>query len=279
MISTGWVPAGLALGISVGSRHDDWLTVGQTRWGAGNAEVVGYTELVNDARHDARQQLEKDVAPARRGRRRGPADGHAGSRARVPDPGGPPRSHRGGDDRGHRHRPVRPVGQQHADHRWRSCRSTRSAARRPGSGWTLTGSFRLDWQYEQGEGNDDRPAERRAERYAEHRTDAAEGVPQDAMRPPRRAAPGTPGSHLHLGPVRQRVPAGPRGRVPAARPGAGQLDLPRRPAGRPLGQEPGTRRALPGHVPRPGAGDDPDGGRGGRAAARTASSASGWTWR
>jgi uncharacterized protein YbjQ (UPF0145 family) len=61
LIHAGWVPAGLALGISVGARHDDWLTVGQTRWGAGNAEVVGYTELVNDTRHDARQQLEKDV--------------------------------------------------------------------------------------------------------------------------------------------------------------------------------------------------------------------------
>jgi uncharacterized protein YbjQ (UPF0145 family) len=61
LIHAGWVPAGLALGISVGARHDDWLTVGQTRWGAGNAEVVGYTELVNDSRHDARQQLEKDV--------------------------------------------------------------------------------------------------------------------------------------------------------------------------------------------------------------------------
>jgi uncharacterized protein YbjQ (UPF0145 family) len=55
LLSSGWVPAGLALGISVGARHDDWLTVGQTRWGAGN------TELVNDTRHDARQQLEKDV--------------------------------------------------------------------------------------------------------------------------------------------------------------------------------------------------------------------------
>ena len=62
LIMKGWVPAGLALGISIGSRHDDWLTVGQTRWGAGNAEVVGYTELVNDARHDARQQLAADVA-------------------------------------------------------------------------------------------------------------------------------------------------------------------------------------------------------------------------
>ena len=61
LLSSGWVQAGLALGISVGARHDDWLTVGQTRWGAGNAEVVGYTELVNDTRHDARQQLEKDV--------------------------------------------------------------------------------------------------------------------------------------------------------------------------------------------------------------------------
>jgi uncharacterized protein YbjQ (UPF0145 family) len=62
LIMKGWVPAGLALGISIGSRHDDWLTVGQTRWGAGNAEVTGYTELVNDARHDARQQLDRDVA-------------------------------------------------------------------------------------------------------------------------------------------------------------------------------------------------------------------------
>ena len=61
LIMKGWVPAGLALGISIGSRHDDWLTVGQTRWGAGNAEVTGYTELVNDARHDARQQLARDV--------------------------------------------------------------------------------------------------------------------------------------------------------------------------------------------------------------------------
>ncbi len=61
LIMKGWVPAGLVLGISIGSRHDDWLTVGQTRWGSGNAEVVGYTELVNDARHDARRQLSRDV--------------------------------------------------------------------------------------------------------------------------------------------------------------------------------------------------------------------------
>ena len=34
LILAGWVPAGLVLGISIGSRHDDWLTVTQTRWGA-----------------------------------------------------------------------------------------------------------------------------------------------------------------------------------------------------------------------------------------------------
>src|SRR6516162_2517861 len=61
LVMKGWMPAGLVLGISVAARHDDWLTVGQTRWGSGNAEVTGYTELVNDARHDARTQLAADV--------------------------------------------------------------------------------------------------------------------------------------------------------------------------------------------------------------------------
>ena len=61
LINRGWVPAGLALGISIAARHDDWLTVGQTRWSAGNAEVTGYTELVHEGRHDARVQLERDV--------------------------------------------------------------------------------------------------------------------------------------------------------------------------------------------------------------------------
>jgi uncharacterized protein YbjQ (UPF0145 family) len=61
LVMRGWMPAGLVLGISIGARHDDWLTVGQTRWGSGNAEVTGYTELVNDARHDARTQLKADV--------------------------------------------------------------------------------------------------------------------------------------------------------------------------------------------------------------------------
>jgi uncharacterized protein YbjQ (UPF0145 family) len=61
LIMAGWAPAGLALGISIGARHDDWLTINQTRWGSGNSEVTGYTDLVNSARHDARTQLDRDV--------------------------------------------------------------------------------------------------------------------------------------------------------------------------------------------------------------------------
>jgi uncharacterized protein YbjQ (UPF0145 family) len=61
LIMKGWVPAGLALGISIAARHDDWRTVSQTRWGAGNTEVGGFTQVVNDARHDARTQLQADV--------------------------------------------------------------------------------------------------------------------------------------------------------------------------------------------------------------------------
>jgi len=61
LIRMGWVPAGLALGISIGSRHDDRTTARQARWGSGNAEVAGWTELVSESRRDARRQLERDV--------------------------------------------------------------------------------------------------------------------------------------------------------------------------------------------------------------------------
>lgn len=61
LVRSGWMPAGLVLGITIAARHDDWRTVGQTRWSAGNAEVTGWTDLVNDARHDGRQQLAADV--------------------------------------------------------------------------------------------------------------------------------------------------------------------------------------------------------------------------
>lgn len=61
LIMTGWVPVGLALGFSIGSWHDDRATTRQTRRVSGNAEVAGWTELVNRARHEARGQLEGDV--------------------------------------------------------------------------------------------------------------------------------------------------------------------------------------------------------------------------
>ncbi|MGH3168153.1 MAG: heavy metal-binding domain-containing protein, partial [Trebonia sp.] len=61
LISAGWVPAGLAAGISIGSRHDDRSLAGQARLWSGNVEVAGWTELVNQSRQDARRQLEHDV--------------------------------------------------------------------------------------------------------------------------------------------------------------------------------------------------------------------------
>jgi uncharacterized protein YbjQ (UPF0145 family) len=61
LMMAGWVPVGLVLGISIGSRHDDRTTTRQARWGSGNAEVAGWTELVSQSRHDARRQLESDV--------------------------------------------------------------------------------------------------------------------------------------------------------------------------------------------------------------------------
>jgi uncharacterized protein YbjQ (UPF0145 family) len=61
LITAGWVPAGLALGISIGSRHDDRTLAGQARWWSGNVEVAGWTELVNQSRRDARCRLEQEV--------------------------------------------------------------------------------------------------------------------------------------------------------------------------------------------------------------------------
>jgi uncharacterized protein YbjQ (UPF0145 family) len=62
LIVAGWVPAGLVLGISIGSRHDDQDTARRTHRWSGNAEVAGWTELVGESRQDARRQLEREVA-------------------------------------------------------------------------------------------------------------------------------------------------------------------------------------------------------------------------
>jgi uncharacterized protein YbjQ (UPF0145 family) len=57
LLTAGWVPAGMAYGISVAIRHDDWRTQQQSGVWAGNVEVSGYTELINHVRHDARREF------------------------------------------------------------------------------------------------------------------------------------------------------------------------------------------------------------------------------
>jgi len=61
LVAHGYIPVGLALGVAVGYRHDDWLTKGQTRFNAGNVEVIGYSELVRQMRTDARNELDLDL--------------------------------------------------------------------------------------------------------------------------------------------------------------------------------------------------------------------------
>jgi uncharacterized protein YbjQ (UPF0145 family) len=61
LVAHGYVPVGLALGVAVGYRHDDWLSKGQTRFSAGNVEISGYSELVRQMRTDARNELELDL--------------------------------------------------------------------------------------------------------------------------------------------------------------------------------------------------------------------------
>ena len=56
-LAAGWVPTGIAYGISVAIRHDDWRTQSQLSYFAGNTEVAGYTELMNHVRADARRDF------------------------------------------------------------------------------------------------------------------------------------------------------------------------------------------------------------------------------
>lgn len=63
LMHAGWFPTSLVWGISVAIRHDDYYTWQATqRFGAGNVEVPGYTELVNAARADSRRQFERRAA-------------------------------------------------------------------------------------------------------------------------------------------------------------------------------------------------------------------------
>ena len=62
LLRAGYVPTTLAYGIGVGVRHDDWRTAGSANRWSGNVEIPGYTGLVNDVRHWARQDFSATVA-------------------------------------------------------------------------------------------------------------------------------------------------------------------------------------------------------------------------
>jgi uncharacterized protein YbjQ (UPF0145 family) len=64
LITAGWVPCGLVLGLAVAVRHDDYRTQRQAMsWR--NTEIGGFTELVGTARHWARDRLRKECARVR----------------------------------------------------------------------------------------------------------------------------------------------------------------------------------------------------------------------
>jgi len=63
LISAGWVPVGLVLGIGAMVRHDDWhLRLQLSHAYSSEREVAGYTALVAAARAGARDRLAQDTA-------------------------------------------------------------------------------------------------------------------------------------------------------------------------------------------------------------------------
>jgi uncharacterized protein YbjQ (UPF0145 family) len=61
LVLAGWVPAGIALGVSVAGLHDDMVTTRSAPLGTGNAEVPAYTGLMTRVRQDARDRLEQSA--------------------------------------------------------------------------------------------------------------------------------------------------------------------------------------------------------------------------
>ena len=60
LLHSGWVPCGLAFGVAVGVRHDDYRSRGVARsWR--NGEVSAYTDLVQRTREEVRAQIGADV--------------------------------------------------------------------------------------------------------------------------------------------------------------------------------------------------------------------------
>jgi uncharacterized protein YbjQ (UPF0145 family) len=62
LLHGGWAPVGIAVGLSIAIRHDDWATRQQASVMAGNTEVSGYSELVHHVRADARRQFQQRTA-------------------------------------------------------------------------------------------------------------------------------------------------------------------------------------------------------------------------
>ncbi|MFC5905842.1 heavy metal-binding domain-containing protein [Streptacidiphilus monticola] len=61
LVTAGWVPVQLLVGMSVGVRHDDYQTLQQKRSRV-NREMHGWSELIRRVRADARTQLSLQVA-------------------------------------------------------------------------------------------------------------------------------------------------------------------------------------------------------------------------
>jgi uncharacterized protein YbjQ (UPF0145 family) len=61
LLTDGWVPAGIVLGIAAAGLHDTLVTTSSGPWGTGNAEVPAYTSLMARVRQDARSRLEEAV--------------------------------------------------------------------------------------------------------------------------------------------------------------------------------------------------------------------------
>jgi uncharacterized protein YbjQ (UPF0145 family) len=57
----GWMPVGIALGISAAGLHDRMATTSTGPWGTRNAEVRAYTELIGNVQQEARSHLEQQV--------------------------------------------------------------------------------------------------------------------------------------------------------------------------------------------------------------------------
>ncbi|MFJ9338844.1 hypothetical protein ACIRP0_06075 [Streptomyces sp. NPDC101733] len=62
LVHAGWIPTGLAFGIALVTRHDDWRDSRRIPWTAGNQEVDGHTRLLTHARRDARERLALEAA-------------------------------------------------------------------------------------------------------------------------------------------------------------------------------------------------------------------------